>query len=277
MLDLIQMCVLRPRELKFLRVDGSVDPKTRDLKLTKFEKPGSRYFCMCLSSQVGGVGLTLTSADRVILMDPAWNPAMDAQAVDRVHRIGQTKEVKVYRMICAGALEDKMFRLQIYKQGLTKTTLEMERQLRLFNEKELKSLFEPLPDPADHESSTQAIMAQQLGNAAREHEGLIAQVTADIGTTEDPGGALFWQSSDVTGFSDFHCLFGPDGEQASAEVDVAEAEERARALATNLAGEEYVQDQVLRGKWQARRHDRENQENAGALQGNLGPVPLQNA
>merc|ERR1711988_1314441 len=101
-----------------------------------------------------------------------------------------------------------MFRLQIYKQGLTKTALELERQLRLFNNKELKSLFEPLGDPSDHEHTTQAIMAQQLGSEAREHKELVEQVTADIGTPEsDDDASHFWQSSDVTGFSDYHRLF----------------------------------------------------------------------
>lgn len=221
--------------------------------------------------------MTLTSADRVILMDPAWNPAMDAQAVDRVHRIGQRRDVVVYRLICAGALEDKMFRLQIYKQGLTKTALELDRQLRLFTNKELRRLFEPLGDPADHEHTTQAIMAQQLGNEAREHAGLVAKVTADIGTPEEPDeAAIFWQSSDVTGFSDYHRLFMYH-EESSHEVDAAEAEKKAQALATNLSSEEYVKDQVITGKWQAKwqesKENQENQENACLQSPEL--VPLQ--
>merc|ERR1719183_3070715 len=140
MLDLVQHCVLRKLGLKFLRVDGTIDVRDRDIKIAKFEQPGSPYFCMCMSTKVGGVGLTLTGADRVVLLDPAWNPAMDSQAVDRVHRIGQTREVVIYRLISAGAIEDKMFRLQVFKHCLNRTALELERQLRLFTHKELKSL-----------------------------------------------------------------------------------------------------------------------------------------
>jgi SNF2 family DNA or RNA helicase len=134
MLDLIQACVLRVLGLKFLRIDGTIDPKDRDLKLTKFQAPDSRYFCMCLSSQVGGVGLTITGADRVILADPAWNPAMDAQAIDRVHRLGQRRDVVVYRLVGSGAIEDKMFRLQVFKRSLAKTAMEHESQIRFFHE-----------------------------------------------------------------------------------------------------------------------------------------------
>merc|ERR550537_2131826 len=203
MLDLIQACVLRVLGLKFLRIDGSIDPKDRDLKLTKFQAPGSRYFCMCLSSQVGGVGLTITGADRVVLVDPAWNPAMDAQAIDRVHRIGQLKEVVVYRLIGSGAIEDKMFRLQVFKRGLSKTYLEQEQQVRFFTHKQLKQLFEP----PNQSTSTQSLMAEQIGAEALEHEDLLKVVASDIGSTDDPDALTFWQSSDVLGFSDYQRLF----------------------------------------------------------------------
>eukprot|EP00438_Fugacium_kawagutii_P009113 Skav217851 [mRNA] locus=scaffold3024:144681:145115:+ [translate_table: standard] len=109
--------------------------------------------------QVGGTGLTVTGANRVILVDPAWNPSADAQAIDRVHRIGQKQEagpalvglcrfcdehkpdklpeVVVYRLIGSGAIEDKMFRLQIFKGGLSKTFMEHEQQVRFFTHKQL--------------------------------------------------------------------------------------------------------------------------------------------
>jgi superfamily II DNA or RNA helicase len=251
MLDLIQACVLRVLGLKFLRIDGTVDPKDRDLKLQKFQQPDSRYFALCLSSQVGGVGLTITGADRVILVDPAWNPAMDAQAIDRVHRIGQQQEVVVYRLIGASAIEDKMFRLQVFKRGLAKTALEHEQQLRFFSNKELKTLFEA-PSLA---SSTQSLMAEQLGTEALEHEDLLRVVAADVGGTEDPQALAFWQSSDVLGFSDYEKLFmyleqaqrqEQDGDEAGAAGD------KARALVEKLRNEEYMSNQVVDGKIQSR-------------------------
>jgi SNF2 family DNA or RNA helicase len=257
MLDLIQACVLRLLGLKFLRIDGTIEAKDRDLKLQKFHAPESRYFCICLSCQVGGTGLTITGADRVILVDPAWNPSMDAQAIDRVHRIGQDKDVVVYRLIGAGAIEDKMFRLQIYKRGLTKTYLEQEQQVRFFSQKELKTLFEP----PNQSTSTQSLMAAQIGPDALEHEELLNVVACDIGSTDDPQALPFWQSSDVLGFSDYSRLFS-FLEQAKKEEDEKEngALVHAKRKVDILKNEEYVKDQVVENKFRKFYRD-ESKEN----------------
>jgi len=242
MLDLIQACVLRVLGLKFLRIDGTIDPKDRDIKVAKFQQADSRYFCICLSVQTGGTGLTITAADRVILVDPAWNPSVDAQAIDRIHRIGQTKDVVVYRLVCSGAIEDKMFRLQVFKRGLSKTYLEQESQVRFFTHKELKALFEP----PDQSKSTQALMSEQIGREALEHEELLRVVANDIGSTDDPQALPFWQSSDVLGFSDYQRLFMFLEQTGQGEE---EAQNKAQALVARLRNEEYVKDQVLDGKF----------------------------
>eukprot|EP00928_Gymnodinium_smaydae_P033867 TRINITY_DN2413_c0_g11_i1.p1 TRINITY_DN2413_c0_g11~~TRINITY_DN2413_c0_g11_i1.p1 ORF type:complete len:1021 (-),score=217.97 TRINITY_DN2413_c0_g11_i1:654-3350(-) len=257
MLDLIQSCCLRVLGLKFLRIDGSIDPKDRDLKLSKFHQEGSRYFAICLSAQVGGVGLTITGADRVILVDPAWNPAMDAQAIARVHRIGQKKDVVVYRLIGAGGIEDKMFRLQVFKRGLAKTALENGQQVRFFTSKELKTIFEH----PSHCASTQALMAEQLGTEALEHEALLRTVAADVGGTDDEQALAFWQSSDVLGFSDYEKLFAYL-EQSQSERPEEDVTERARELSERLRTEAYKTNQVVEGKWRAGWRDgKENAEN----------------
>jgi len=244
MLDLIQACVLRALGLRFLRIDGTIDPKDRDAKVTKFQQPDSRYFCICMSVHVGGLGFTLTGADRVILVDPDWNPSVDAQAVDRVHRIGQDKRVVVYRLIGSGGIEDKMFRLQVFKRGLSKTYLEQEKQLRFFTDKELKALLEP----PDQSSSTQALMAERIGTEALEHEELLRVVAGDVGSTDDPAALPFWQSSDVLGFSDYHRLFMF---LERAEQNEEEAAQCARDFAELLRREEYLKNQVVEGKWRA--------------------------
>ncbi|CAD7956167.1 unnamed protein product [Amoebophrya sp. A120] len=147
MLDLIQSSVLRPNGVKFLRIDGAVELPEREKKIQKFENDtNGKFHCMCLSTKVGGVGLTLVSADRVILVEPGWSPAIDQQAMDRAHRLGQTKEVVVYRVISHSTIEDKMFRVQVFKQGLCKTALGRENQQRYFNTDELKTLFTPIED-----------------------------------------------------------------------------------------------------------------------------------
>mmetsp|Transcript_38899 Transcript_38899/g.70148 ORF Transcript_38899/g.70148 Transcript_38899/m.70148 type:complete len:992 (+) Transcript_38899:42-3017(+) len=270
MLDLIQACVLRVSGLKFLRIDGTIDPKDRDVKLQKFQQPDSKYFALCLSMQVGGTGLTVTAADRVILVDPAWNPSADAQAIDRVHRLGQTKPVVVYRLICSGAIEDKMFRLQIFKRGVSKTFMEHEQQVRFFTHKQLKQLFEP----PNQSTSTQSLMAEQIGTEALEHEDLLKVVAADVGETDDPDALTFWQSSDVLGFSDYQRLF-MFLEQADKDEQQEEAEGQAKELTARLTGEEYVKRQVLAGKWQKRARDAAVKENVSPQEAES--LPLQNA
>lgn len=78
----------------------------------------------CTTLQVGGLGLTITAADRVIIADPAWNPATDNQSVDRAYRIGQTRPVIVYRLITCGTVEEKIYRRQVFKSTLAKVGLE---------------------------------------------------------------------------------------------------------------------------------------------------------
>jgi superfamily II DNA/RNA helicase len=269
MLDLLQACVLRVLGLKFLRIDGSIDPKDRDLKLSKFHQPDSRYFAICLSAQVGGVGLTITGADRVILMDPAWNPAMDAQAIARVHRIGQQKEVVVYRLIGAGAIEDKMFRLQVFKRGLAKTALESGQQLRFFSSKELKAIFEPPGESA----STQSLMAEKLGTEALEHEELLRTVAGDVGGTDDEQALAFWQSSDVLGFSDYEKLFAYLEQTQTSEPVEEDVAEKARELSARLRTEQYKTNQVVDGKYRAHwREGKENAENLPPQAGSALPV-----
>eukprot|EP00929_Paragymnodinium_shiwhaense_P085666 TRINITY_DN4608_c1_g1_i1.p1 TRINITY_DN4608_c1_g1~~TRINITY_DN4608_c1_g1_i1.p1 ORF type:complete len:1931 (+),score=735.71 TRINITY_DN4608_c1_g1_i1:109-5901(+) len=165
MLDLVQICVLKPHGLRCLRIDGQTDASSRAEKVNKFNSQLDRFQCMLLTTAVGGVGLNLTSADRVILIDPSWNPAMDEQAVARAYRIGQDKEVRVYRLITSGFIEDKMFRLQTFKLGLTKTALENEDSKRIFTQKEIRNLFS-WTEPAEGE--TRRHLVQAHGSAAGE-------------------------------------------------------------------------------------------------------------
>ena len=73
-----------------------------------------------ISLKAGGVGLNLTAADYVYIVDPWWNPAVEQQAIDRTHRIGQTKNIFAYRMICKDTVEEKILELQERKKSLVK-------------------------------------------------------------------------------------------------------------------------------------------------------------
>ena len=82
-----------------------------------------------ISLKAGGLGLNLTAAEYVFLLDPWWNPAVEAQAIDRAHRVGQTKQVFAYRLICKGTVEEKILELQSKKRKLADAILEADNSV----------------------------------------------------------------------------------------------------------------------------------------------------
>ena len=100
------------------RIDGNVNANVRHDRVTYFQEENSVNKCMLLTTKVGGLGITLTAATRVIIFDPSWNPTTDNQSVDRAYRIGQTENVVVYRMITIGTVEEKTYLKQVFKQGI---------------------------------------------------------------------------------------------------------------------------------------------------------------
>ena len=113
-LDLIEPALTRDH-IPFLRFDGSMNQKLRAATLTEFVN-SPRPYVLLLSLRAGGVGLNLTCAKRVFMMDPWWSFAVEAQAIDRVHRMGQDSEVKVIRFVVQGSIEEKMLRIQERKK-----------------------------------------------------------------------------------------------------------------------------------------------------------------
>ena len=85
--------------------------------------------CFLISLKAGGVGLNLTAADYVFLLDPWWNPAVEAQAIDRAHRIGQTRHVFAYRLIARDTVEEKITELQSSKKQLADALLDPDAGL----------------------------------------------------------------------------------------------------------------------------------------------------
>ncbi|KAJ9704139.1 hypothetical protein PVL29_005430 [Vitis rotundifolia] len=139
MLNLIEELLIS-NGYKFLRIDGTTKANDR-VKIVNDFQDGVGAPIFLLTSQVGGLGLTLTKADRVIVVDPAWNPSTDNQSVDRAYRIGQTKDVIVYRLMTCGTIEEKIYRKQIFKGGLFRTATEHKEQTRYFSQQDLQELF----------------------------------------------------------------------------------------------------------------------------------------
>ncbi len=110
---------LKEQGVKFEYFDGSTSAIDREKAIQNFQNNDEcRVFLISLKA--GGVGLNLTAADYVYIVDPWWNPAVEQQAIDRTHRIGQTKSIFAYRMICKDTIEDKILQLQERKRSLAK-------------------------------------------------------------------------------------------------------------------------------------------------------------
>jgi SWI/SNF-related matrix-associated actin-dependent regulator of chromatin subfamily A member 5 len=98
----------RYRGFKYCRIDGSTSSEDRDTRIEDFQSHGSDKFIFLLSTRAGGLGINLHSADTVVIYDSDWNPQVDLQAIDRAHRIGQTKPVTIYRFVTEGTVEEKI-------------------------------------------------------------------------------------------------------------------------------------------------------------------------
>ncbi|KAG8346853.1 Type III restriction enzyme res subunit SNF2 family N terminal domain [Trypanosoma vivax] len=140
-LDVIAvMC--RAKNVSFFQLDGSMPIKKRQEVVDRFNIPGSQEIVFLLSSKAGGVGLNLIGANRLILFDPDWNPANDAQAMGRVWRDGQKKRVYIYRLLSTGSIEEKIYQRQVSKQGLSANVVDMKTDSKQhFTLDELRSLF----------------------------------------------------------------------------------------------------------------------------------------
>jgi len=117
-LDVIEKA-LKKEDLSFVRLDGRMTQEARARAIENFSNPSSsspRVFLLSLTA--GGVGLNLTAATRVFLMDPAWNPAIEEQCFDRSHRLGQTQEVIITKYIVMNSVEERMLSLQEQKRTL---------------------------------------------------------------------------------------------------------------------------------------------------------------
>ena len=105
--------------VKFEYFDGSTTATERERAIQSFQN-NDEVRVFLISLKAGGVGLNLTAADYVYIVDPWWNPAVEQQAIDRTHRIGQTKNIFAYRMICKDTIEDKIIQLQEKKRNLAR-------------------------------------------------------------------------------------------------------------------------------------------------------------
>ncbi|CCU79633.1 DNA repair protein Rhp26/Rad26/DNA repair and recombination protein RAD26 [Blumeria hordei DH14] len=140
MLDILEDLIKDNCNYNYLRMDGGTNIKDRQTLVDQFNSDPNLHVFL-LTTKVGGLGVNLTGANRVIIFDPDWNPSTDVQARERAWRLGQKKEVTIYRLITAGTIEEKMYHRQIFKQFLTNKVLKDPKQRQTFQMKDLYDLF----------------------------------------------------------------------------------------------------------------------------------------
>lgn len=125
----------------YTKLTGSVPQNEREKLIAKFQTD-KQISIFLISLKAGGVGLNLTAADYVMILDPWWNPAAEAQAINRAHRIGQSKNVMVYRYITKDTIEEKILTLQKRKQKISNDLIDDKVALKNLNMNEIKSFFD---------------------------------------------------------------------------------------------------------------------------------------
>jgi len=176
MLDLVESFVAQQSHC-YLRMDGNTDVKERGILVDRFNEDPD-IFLFLLTTRVGGLGLNLTGADRVLIFDPDWNPSTDLQARERAWRLGQTRPVTIYRLITAGTIEEKIYHRQLWKQYLTNRVLADPKQSRFFKSSELYDLFSLAADSGNAGASTHE--STEIGQ-------LFSGLDLEITKTDDKG------------------------------------------------------------------------------------------
>lgn len=141
----------------YMKMDGTTSVGARQPLIDKFNA-SETTFLFLLTTKVGGLGVNLTGANRVVIFDPDWNPSTDTQARERAWRIGQDKQVTIYRLMTSGTIEEKIYHRQIFKQYLVNRVLKDPKQRRFFKSNDLYELF-TLNEGTSDRTETSAIFA----------------------------------------------------------------------------------------------------------------------
>ncbi|XP_034989710.2 DNA excision repair protein ERCC-6-like [Zootoca vivipara] len=233
MLDIIER-ILTHRCFKIMRIDGTVSHlEERKRRISVFQK-SKEYSVFLLTTQVGGVGLTLTAATRVVIFDPSWNPATDAQAVDRVYRIGQKDNVVIYRLISCGTVEEKIYRRQVFKDSLIRQSMgDRKDPYRYFTMQELRELF----TLGDTESSETQLQLQSLHASQRKTDNQLDQHIA------------YLHSLEIFGISDHDLMYTHEavhGDEVEDEEVHRDIEHRVQKAQELVQLESQLKDQLMR-------------------------------
>jgi E1A-binding protein p400 len=154
----------------YMRLDGSTQPEERQTLMQRFNT-NPKFFLFILSTRSGGVGINLVGADTVIFYDSDWNPAMDQQAQDRCHRIGQTREVHIYRLISESTIEENILKKAKQKRALDDLVI----QSGGYNTEFFKKL-----DPMELFSGHKTLSIKDTPKEKSQNSGEVSVTNADV-------------------------------------------------------------------------------------------------
>uniref|UniRef100_A0A182QXK5 Chromatin-remodeling ATPase INO80 n=1 Tax=Anopheles farauti TaxID=69004 RepID=A0A182QXK5_9DIPT len=191
MIDLLEEYMWH-RKHRYMRLDGSSKISERRDMVADFQNRAD-IFVFLLSTRAGGLGINLTAADTVIFYDSDWNPTVDQQAMDRAHRLGQTKQVTVYRLICKGTIEERILQRAREKSEIQRMVINGDNfKPDTLKPKEVVSLLlddEEIELKYRQKTEERRLMEDPSGKMAKDRDRKQKQSTADRHGKETPGGS----------------------------------------------------------------------------------------
>jgi DNA excision repair protein ERCC-6 len=212
MLDILQKFLNQLPDINWRRMDGETPIKDRQNLVDEFNSDPDLHVFL-LTTKVGGLGVNLTGANRVIIYDPDWNPSTDLQARERSWRLGQKREVEIYRLMSAGTIEEKIYHRQIFKQFLTNKVLKDPKQRQTFQMSDLHDLFTLGVENAEGQTETGTLFRGSEVKFEKDGQTTTAVATAAETKPRRDGG------TDATAASDLAAVRGISRSEAFKEPD----------------------------------------------------------
>eukprot|EP01105_Mastigella_eilhardi_P026345 TRINITY_DN755_c0_g1_i2.p1 TRINITY_DN755_c0_g1~~TRINITY_DN755_c0_g1_i2.p1 ORF type:complete len:1337 (-),score=374.11 TRINITY_DN755_c0_g1_i2:53-4033(-) len=239
---------LRSGGYDFYRIDGRVAAQERQKQLKRFNKPDNPVKVFIVSTKAGGLGVNLPGANRLVLFDLGWNPAHEIQAAMRVFRVGQKKPTYVYRLVCAGCVEENLYRRQLHKESLSRIVIDRNAPKRYFTDVQLKELFDLYGyDGVPASAETAAPDGSRGGGIS----GLPEEPLSDVGRIDAILKAVLEKQPGLIKRVCCHdLLLKSDGDTSLGEVEQAEAKMELAADESARAAPP-PQGQYQRAEWSA--------------------------
>ncbi|XP_014817505.1 PREDICTED: helicase SRCAP-like [Calidris pugnax] len=223
----------------YLRLDGSTRVEQRQALMERFNAD-KRIFCFILSTRSGGVGVNLAGADTVIFYDSDWNPTMDAQAQDRCHRIGQTRDVHIYRLISERTVEENILKKANQKRMLGDMAIEGGNfTTAYFKQQTIRELFDMAPEEPgrreperDKERDGDVPNEEDEDPVATRRTHILEQALCGAEDPEDIRAASQAQAERVAAMAEFSESLSPEEERGGPEPEeeLSKAEQEIAAL-----------------------------------------------